>query len=115
LSRPIYSAGWIYERGLNGAGATIVVPENHTYIIKQLTFYSNPLLSPARGFFRDLLTGASLFSCGTQAGTPGWFGFYGALVFAEGSEFRWEVEAELTDGADVYAGGYDLINPPPPA
>jgi len=111
LSRPIYSAGWIYQQGLNGASSTITVPQNHTYIIKQLTWYSNPSLGAARGFFRDLLTGATLFSCGTQAGTPGWFGFYGAIVLAEGSSFRWEVSATLTDGADVYAGGYDLINP----
>jgi hypothetical protein len=85
-----------------------VVPEGRTFIVKQLTFYANPLLSPARGFFRDLDSGASLFSAGTSAGQPAWFGFYGALVFTSGRSFRWEVEAELTDGADVYVGGYDL-------
>jgi len=110
VARPIFSTGWIYQQGLNGQGNTITVPQGHVYIVKQLTFYANPLLSPARGFFRDLLSGATLFSAGTQAGTPGWFGFYGALVFNQGASFRWEVEAELTDGGDVYAGGYDLLS-----
>jgi len=109
LTRAIYSAGWIYQQGLNGSSATITVPDGHVYVVKQLTFYANPLLSPARGFFRDLLTGATLFSAAAQTGTPSWFGFYGALVMGAGSMFRWEVSATATDGADVYAGGYDLI------
>lgn len=114
MARAIYSAGWIYQQGLKGPSATVTVPPNHTYIVKQLTFYANPLLAPARGFFRDLATGATLFSAGTQAGQPAWYGFYGAIVFGPNSTFRWEVEAEVTDGADVYAGGYDLIQVPPP-
>lgn len=114
MSRPIYSYGWIYQQGLNGSSATITVPENHTYVVKQLTFYTNPLLEPCRGYFRDLLSGATLFSAGTNQENPGWFGFYGALVFHAGSSFRWEVHAGLTDGADVYAGGYDLVDAPAP-
>lgn len=99
---------------MNGASSTVEVPQGHTYVVKQLTFYSNPTLETVRGYFRDLQTGATLFSCAApvtlDAGAqPAWFGFYGALVFHEGYTFRWEVHAGLTDGADVYAGGYDLI------
>jgi len=107
--RAIFSAGWIYQQGLQGSSSTITVPDNHLYIVKQLTMYANPFLAPARGFFRDLATGATLFSAGTQTGTPGWFGFYGALVFGAGSQFRWEADVVGTDGIDVYAGGYDLV------
>lgn len=89
----------------------MTVPPGRVYVIKQLTFYSNPLLGVCRGFLEDGLTGAALFSCGTAAGTPQWFGFYGALAFLEGDSFRWRVSAELTDGADIYAGGYDLVGP----
>lgn len=103
-----FSHGFLVQQGLNGASSTVTVPAGRVYVIKQLTWYSNPLLGVSRGFFRDLDSGATLFSCGTNTGTPGWFGFYGALTFSSGRRFRWEVSAELTDGADVYAGGYDL-------
>lgn len=106
----VFSASFITQQGLNGNSSTVTVPAGHTYVIKQLTWYSNPLLTPTRGFFRDLGSGATFFSCATVTGTPAWFGFYGALVFPEGSSFRWEVSAALTDGADVYAGGYDLTD-----
>lgn len=85
------------------------MPTGHVFIVKQLTWYSNPFLGTTRGFFRDLGSGATLFSCATQAGTPGWFGFYGALAFPAGRSFRWETSATATDGADIYAGGYDLV------
>jgi hypothetical protein len=81
-------------------------------VVKQLTLYTNPLFGPARGYFRDLASGATLFSAGTTGADPGWFGFYGAIVFGAGSSFRWEASVNATDGIDVYAGGYDLINVP---
>ena len=89
-----------------------MVPAGHVYSIKQLTLYSNPLLEPSRGFFMDVDTGATLFSCGTQAGTPGWFGFYGELVFTEGQSFTWKVTAGIGDAADVGAFGFDLTAAP---
>lgn len=111
MARPIYSFGWIYHQGLQGASDTIQVPEGHVYVVKQLTMYTNPLFGPARGYFRDVLSGATLFSAGTTGESPGWFGFYGALVFAAGNQFRWEASVNGTDGIDVYAGGYDLLQP----
>jgi hypothetical protein len=93
---------------------TVTVPQGYVYVVKQLTFYSDPLVQPARGWFRDLLSGAALFSAGTAAGAPGWFGFYGALTFTEGASFRWEASVGLGDGVDVYAGGYVLTSGPVP-
>jgi hypothetical protein len=78
------------------------------YVVKQLTFYSDPTVQAARGFFRDLDSGATLFAAATNPTVPGWFGFYGALVFEAARSFRWEADVGLTDGIDVYAGGYDL-------
>lgn len=80
-------------------------------MVKQLTFYANPLLGAARGNFVNDDSGATLFACGTQAGTPAWFGFYGALCFNPGQSFHWEANVEVTDAIDVYAGGYDLLAP----
>lgn len=108
MAAPIFSRHWIVYQGLNGIGPTVTVPTGRTYIVKQLTFYSNPALGVSRGFFRDLDSGATLFAAAANTGTPSWFGFYGALVFEAGRSFRWETTATLTDGVDVYAGGYDL-------
>lgn len=82
------------------------------YVVKQLTMYTNPLFGPARGFFMDLASGATLFSGGTTGEAPGWFGFYGAIAFNAGSSFAWYADVNGTDGIDVYAGGYDLIGTP---
>jgi hypothetical protein len=107
----LYSQRFLAVQGLNGDTATVTVPAGFVYIVRQATFYSNPLVSPARGFLVDEDSGAALFSCGTAAGTPAWFGFFGALVFEEGQRFHWKVTAGLGDGADVYAGGYALVKP----
>jgi hypothetical protein len=104
----LYSQRFYVAQGLNGNGPVITVPAGHRYVIKQLTFYSNPLLAPARGFFQDVASGASLFAGAAATGTPTWNGFYGQLVFDAGDEFRWYVDAVLTDGADVAAFGYDF-------
>jgi len=108
MARPVFSRQFISVQGLQGNSPTIVVPPDHVYVVKQLTMYTNPLLAPARGFFRDLGSGAALFSAGTTGANPGWFGFYGALVFEPGMSFRWEANITLTDAIDVSASGYDL-------
>ncbi len=108
MARPAYSRPFYAFQGLNNPGSTITVPAGRVYVVKQLTFYSSAILAPCRGFFRDLDSGATLFSAAVAPGTPGWFGFFGSLAFEAGASFRWEVSAALTDGADVYAGGYDL-------
>lgn len=106
--------GFIAQQGLSGSSDPVVVPAGHVYVVKQLTFYSNPFVQTVRGFFHDLDSGAALFACAapvtaTEGAQPGWFGFYGALVFTEGRSFGWSVTAGIGDAADVYAGGYDLI------
>lgn len=105
----LFSTPWIRHQGLQGVSETVLVPEGHVYVVKQLTLYTNPLFGPARGYFRDLESGATLFSAGTTGESPGWFGFYGALTFRPGESFRWEANVNATDGIDVYAGGYDLL------
>lgn len=107
----LYSVSFIKVQGLSGTTAPIVVPDGHRYVVKQLTMYTNPFVQPARGFFRDVGSGAALFSGGTQAGTPAWFGFYGAIVFEPGESFEWYADTGLGDAIDVYAGGYDLLGP----
>ncbi len=111
MSRLVYSTKFYSFQGLNNPGTIITVPAGHVYVVKQLTFYSSAVLAPCRGFFIDVDSGATLFSAAVNAGTPGWFGFFGTLVFEPGQSFRWSVSAALTDGADVSAHGYDLVNP----
>lgn len=108
MALPVYSTRFLVVQGLNGVTATITVPTGHTYVVKQLTFYANPTLVTVRAFFRDLVSGATLFSAGTPAGTPAWYGFYGAIVFPAGATFRWEASGGPVDGADLSASGYDL-------
>jgi hypothetical protein len=78
------------------------------YIVKQVTIYSSPL-NPVRAFFEDDTSGAALFSGTFTGASGGWVGFYGALVFEAGEGFHFQVNATLSDAADVYAGGYDLV------
>lgn len=108
MSRLVYSTHFYSAQGLSGAGTTITVPANHVYVVKQLTFYSDPTLGTCRGFFRDLGSGATLFAGAAKIVTPTWEGFFGTLVFEPGEQFRWEVSAFPTDGADVSISGFDL-------
>ena len=108
MSHPIYSTRFICLQGVTGNSGTVTVPVGKVYIVKQLTFYSNPLLAPARGFFVDEQSGAALFGAATNAGTPAWFGFYGQLVFEAGQGFHWHAEVSIGDAIDVGAFGYVL-------
>lgn len=91
----------------------MIVPDNHVHIIKQLAVYANPILGITSVFFQDSLTGAALFHAAFNVDAGGSQFFYGALVFGPGSRYRFFVDAADNNGADVYAGGYDLINAPP--
>jgi len=90
---------------------SVTVPAGHVYVVKQITMYMDPALGQTRCFFQDDSSGAALFSGGANVGAPIWVGFYGALVFEAGQGFHFQVDATLTDEADVYAGGYDLLSP----
>jgi len=107
----LFSRRFIAVQGLQSSTTPVVVPEGHTYVIKQLTTYASPLFAPARSDFRDIDSGATLFATGVSQNAPGWQGFYGALVFEAGQSFQWQAHVEATDAIDVYAGGYDLLLP----
>lgn len=83
------------------------MPAGFVYVVKQVTIYSSPL-GLLRAFFEDDHSGGALFSATFTGGSGGWQGFYGALVFEAGDAFHFQVNATLTDAADVYAGGYAL-------
>lgn len=110
MSRPVYSTQFYAAKGLVGDGSLITVPPGHTYVVKQLTFYSNPTFGVCRGFFKDDDSGADLFSCAATSGAPGWFGFFGTLVFGPGQSFFWHVDRFGSDDADVSAHGFDLTD-----
>src|SRR3954463_4869895 len=110
MARRIYSLQFYAVQGLSGAGADITVPFGHVYVVKQLTFYSSPLVATVHGFFEDRLSGATLFHGSAAPLGNTWEGFYGALVFEAGQSFRWRIGASAFDAADVSVSGYDLIN-----
>jgi hypothetical protein len=111
MATQVYSTRFISEAGLNGSSVPVVVPPGHTYVVKQLTMYSAPLLGIVSAFFEDGVSGGALFASRFNIDAGGWVGFAGALTFLEGQSFHFNVHAAPTEGADVYAGGYDLINP----
>lgn len=90
---------------------TIQVPLGHRYVVKQLTAYGSSTVEGIRVFFMNSDNGAALWAADVPNGQSAWFGFYGQLVFLGGSSFKFRVEADVLDAADVYAGGYDLIEP----
>lgn len=104
----VFSRRFISVQGLNGHSGAVTVPAGHTYVIKQLTAFSNPVLGPWAADFHSLSTGETRFSAGGPDGARLWIGFYGALVFEAGESFEWESFVTPPDGVDVYAGGYDL-------
>lgn len=109
MAARLYSTRFISTQGLDGSGADVVVPVGHVYVVKQLTFYTDPVFGSVFGRFKDQTTGATLFACGAPDLAPAWFGFYGTLTFLEGQSFHWEVSASISDAADVGAFGYDLL------
>lgn len=111
MARNVYSRRFIALQGLAGTSSSVKVPDGEVWVIKQLTAYMNPLLAVSRAFFQDDDSGAALWSAGTTAQNPGWFGFYGALVFEPGEGFHWHADVTFPDAVDVYAGGYTLTLP----
>jgi hypothetical protein len=111
MARQLYSVRFLAIQGLGGSSSSVTVPAGHVYVVRQLTFYSNPTFGVARGFFEDDTSGAALFAAAATPGTPFWAGFFGALVFEAGQGFHWHASVTPTDGIDVYAGGYDLTTP----
>jgi hypothetical protein len=107
----LYSQRFYAHQGLSGTGPSITVPAGHVYVVRQITMYMSPSVGITRAFFQDGASGAALFAAAATVEHPEWFGFYGALVFDEGSTFHFQVDAFPTDAADVYAGGYDLTKP----
>lgn len=107
----LYSTRFYAAKGLSGTGPSVTVPAGHVYVVKQITIYVDPTTLPTRVFFEEDATGAALFTGQQTAGNPEWFGFYGAIVFEQGQGFHFQVDAGPLDGADVYAGGYDLTSP----
>lgn len=109
MPRNIYSAAFILEKGLSGHSPDVIVPTNHVHIIKQLLIYANPILGITSVFFQDALTGAALYRATFNVDQGGSQFFYGAIVFGAGSRYRFYCDAAGDNAADVYAGGYDLI------
>jgi hypothetical protein len=108
MATPVYSRRFLSHAGLNGTGSSVVCPPGHVYVVKQITTYASPLLGLTAVFFEDELTGGALFSARFQANSGGWVGFYGAITFEEGEGFHFQVNNSFNEGADLYAGGYDL-------
>jgi hypothetical protein len=111
VPRNVYSQRFLAIKGLSSTSSSVVVPDGFVYVIKQLTAYMNPLLAVSRVFLEDDVSGAALWSAGTSANAPGWFGFYGALAFEPGEGFHWHADVTFPDAVDVYAGGYTLTLP----
>jgi hypothetical protein len=105
---PIFSKRFLAQAGLTGTGPSVTVPAGRVYIVKQVTIYAAPLLATTAAFFEDDSSGAALFASRFLIDAGGWVGLYGALVFEAGQGFHFQVNNTLGEGADVYAGGYDL-------
>lgn len=110
MARPIYSDRFYVAQGLQGPSGVITVPPDETWIVKQLSAYSNPLLGWVHVFFHDSESNATLWSIQFNPEQAGSFFFYGAFCFRAGQTMDFFVDvADPTDGADVYVGGYRLL------
>lgn len=107
----VYSKRFYALQGLSGTGASVIVPPTRVYVVKQLTVYASPLLGLTTVFFEDESTGAALWAQDATIGSPVSGSFYGSFVFEAGQGFHFQVDSGFGEGADVYAGGYDLAAP----
>lgn len=107
---PVFSERFFVQKGLSGTSSAVIVPAGYTFIVKQITLYMSSTLATIDAFLEDAGSGAALFHGGVSAGGGAWFGFYGALVFAAGESFQFNVVTSLGESADVYAGGYRLTD-----
>lgn len=104
----IYSKPFVVQKGLSGAGSSVVVPAGRVYIVKEVTIYASPLLGLTTIFLEHEPTGAALIAQDASLTSSLWFGFFGSLVFDAGEGFHFQVNSSFGEAADVSAHGYDL-------
>lgn len=110
MASRIFSRPFYVKQGLSGTGPSIIVPAGHVYVVKQVTMYASPL-AVTTVFFEHEPSGAALFSTRFNIDAGGSTFFYGAIAFEAGEGFHFQVNSDpLGEAADVYAGGYDLVN-----
>lgn len=111
---PIYSDHFFVIQGLNGTSATLTVPDDEVWVVKQITMYATPLVGTVHVFFHHTDYGATLFSHLFTGAEEGNVQFFGSLAFRSGESMDFHVSTtDPTDAADVYAGGYRLMGPSP--
>lgn len=108
MATHVFSARFFAAQGLTGTGPSVTVPAGRRYVVKQVTMYATPLLAQTAVFLEDDTSGAALFASRFLIDAGGWVGFFGSVVFEAGDGFHFQVNNTLGEGADVYAGGYDL-------
>lgn len=110
MPTPVFSKRFIVQSGLRGIAGPVVVPLGHTYVVKQLAVFADPTLGDLDAFFHHTLSGAALWWVHAPMMTRTKEALFGSFVFAETEELDFSVSCIIGDGADVYAGGFDLIN-----
>lgn len=110
MARPVYSTPFLVHAGLSGTGQSLTVPVGHTYIIKFLSTYASPIIGSTVVFLEHEPTGAALWQTGVVLGDAPYHSEDVTIAFLEGEGFHFQVNADAGNAADVYAGGYDLLN-----
>jgi len=109
MPAPIFSRPFISHRGLSGGELRVLVPIDHVYIVRAVAVYANTGFDTVDLVFKNFTTGATHYY--KQWHPTARFSDYldAHIAFSEGQEFGFSVSASsFSDGADVFAGGYDL-------
>ena len=110
--QPVYSRKFIRGTVSQSSPLTVLVPEGHTYVVKHISAYCGGPAFAVRVWFRSPDDGTALWYA--EWSTTERMGKYydGGFVFEQGERFQFELDTEGGDSANVYAGGFDLINAP---
>lgn len=109
MPRPVYSRPFIRQKGLLGDSDLVVVPAGYFYVIRTLIAYVNAGLGSGEVFFEHASTGQTLWFLGISPGTQESHYLDCHIAFAPTESFRFKFSSSGTSGADVFAGGYQLI------
>src|SRR5947208_69858 len=109
MARPVYSRPFIRQKGLLGDGDLVVVPNGYFYVVRALAVYWDSGLGALQVYFEHASTGQTLWYGAASAGSQKSEYLDCHIAFANSESFRFKVSSTGTHGADVFAGGYQLL------
>lgn len=113
MATRVYSRPFISLKGLKG-DASVTVPAGHVWVVRAITIYAHTILDTISAAFKDFDQDSVVFYADWSPGQRNSVYADVHMAFDSFTSFGFAIGADvLSDGADVYCGGYDLLKPTP--